>query len=1069
MSNDQIESCFETHIAKYDYQGTDDTKLTLAAEDSITVIQKAASGWWFGTVGLRRGWFPSNFVHSIEEHSVSVSASLNSGGLNSAGLNSGGLAASALNIRCETDDGRIYYVNAVTGETAWDESPQVLSPSINQLSIKGDDVASMESGSNRSGRHTHATSNSGLQLAPNWTRIDNPDGQIVYYNSVSGEMQFNIPYAENVVAAIAEQKPKKAPHAGIVRSSAELPPQWSQKTLNDGRIYYFNYVTDESVWSLDSVDSATGELLISIPDIEDEIFIAIESYRQVEFPEGFENWKLLSDKLIDSITTLGNISKERQRLKVTRQSANIVESVRLFLLASRIAQAEPEVRKTIRAVHTKVMATLANSIRAASIACLVWPPPDAFQCLQSSTAELVYTMKEFAQTGLEVNLIISDTDVAEATETGAFATAGGQGPSNNEILHELRVRANHISNQVDKIVSDIQQNAFTDSKVQVLGGIRSITTEVSDFISAVDEYLPASVLPAELNEELKTEKASVFNTVAQLLAAISAATNPFAPSNAISDVAISSTYVTDAMSDLLITIKFAVQEKELLEEGGAAAFVQSPTGDSGYGDSAKLTSDSGSDSGIPSVSFPKRNSSLQARAPIGETADSTARNNVLRLNIPRPGRVKSSESASVSSSGKEKPWYLKYNYDTSEIVIASDGLVKGGTLPALVERMTLHDSNDPVYVQSFLLTYRSFTTSSELFTILRDRYMLTPPAELNETELEDWIKRKRDLIRLRVFNVMKNWIENYCYDDEEDRTVLESLKEFAETKMSEETPTSATQLVTLVERRKELGPNMRIKNAQINPEEVPPPILPWSLKKIKLLDLDPKELARQLTLMESSVYSKIQPVAGWVIATILGEPDVKKRALIVKQYINVAEQCAILNNYCTLNTILGALNSASVHRLKKTWTLVGKPLQQRFKELVSLMSLEKNFSKYRESLRASNPPCIPFFGLYLTDLTFIEDGSADFLRSREKTFNAEEFTIVTPAGQTAEIIREIQQFQNEPYRLKPVNFIQDFVRSGFSEAVDDKELFALSLELEPRDRSVEANISQIHVNGAFLV
>ncbi|KAJ3033597.1 hypothetical protein HDU99_010799, partial [Rhizoclosmatium hyalinum] len=139
MSNDQIESCFETHIAKYDYQGTDDTKLTLAAEDSITVIQKAASGWWFGTVGLRRGWFPSNFVHSIEEHSVSVSASLNSGGLNSAGLNSGGLAASALNIRCETDDGRIYYVNAVTGETAWDESPQVLSPSINQLSIKGDD------------------------------------------------------------------------------------------------------------------------------------------------------------------------------------------------------------------------------------------------------------------------------------------------------------------------------------------------------------------------------------------------------------------------------------------------------------------------------------------------------------------------------------------------------------------------------------------------------------------------------------------------------------------------------------------------------------------------------------------------------------------------------------------------------------------------------------------------------------------------------------------------------------------------------------------------------------------
>jgi son of sevenless-like protein len=40
----------------------------------------------------------------------------------------------------------------------------------------------------------------------------------------------------------------------------------------------------------------------------------------------------------------------------------------------------------------------------------------------------------------------------------------------------------------------------------------------------------------------------------------------------------------------------------------------------------------------------------------------------------------------------------------------------------------------------------------------------------------------------------------------------------------------------------------------------PPPILPKSNKKLKLLDIDPLELARQLTLMESQLYQKIKPM-----------------------------------------------------------------------------------------------------------------------------------------------------------------------------------------------------------------
>ena len=40
----------------------------------------------------------------------------------------------------------------------------------------------------------------------------------------------------------------------------------------------------------------------------------------------------------------------------------------------------------------------------------------------------------------------------------------------------------------------------------------------------------------------------------------------------------------------------------------------------------------------------------------------------------------------------------------------------------------------------------------------------------------------------------------------------------------------------------------------------PPSILPKNPKKIKLLDIDPLELARQLSILEQELYKKIRPI-----------------------------------------------------------------------------------------------------------------------------------------------------------------------------------------------------------------
>ena len=42
-------------------------------------------------------------------------------------------------------------------------------------------------------------------------------------------------------------------------------------------------------------------------------------------------------------------------------------------------------------------------------------------------------------------------------------------------------------------------------------------------------------------------------------------------------------------------------------------------------------------------------------------------------------------------NAKTKPWYLRPHYEDSEIQIDPDGKVRGGTVAALVERLTAHE------------------------------------------------------------------------------------------------------------------------------------------------------------------------------------------------------------------------------------------------------------------------------------------------------------------------------------------------------------------------------------------
>lgn len=290
----------------------------------------------------------------------------------------------------------------------------------------------------------------------------------------------------------------------------------------------------------------------------------------------------------------------------------------------------------------------------------------------------------------------------------------------------------------------------------------------------------------------------------------------------------------------------------------------------------------------------------------------------------------SSDIATTKPTSAERPSYLLYDYDLTDISFNMEGNIKGGTLPALVERLTLHDYLDMNFNNTFLLTYRSFCTSTELLDLLEARYNLTPPHDISDEELECWRQKKLKLVRLRVFNVLKNWLE--VYYNEEDHIILDRLMVFTDTTIRNTLSFSTDQLERLIQKRKE-GTEMDVgglKKLVWTPQSIPQSILPRNPKKFKLLDIEPIELARQLTIMDFKMYSSIRPIecldkswsrdtpscegaggedtavvptavnirasieycnqiTSWVSDAILSQNDIKKRSNLIKFWVQVAE------------------------------------------------------------------------------------------------------------------------------------------------------------------------------------
>ena len=244
----------------------------------------------------------------------------------------------------------------------------------------------------------------------------------------------------------------------------------------------------------------------------------------------------------------------------------------------------------------------------------------------------------------------------------------------------------------------------------------------------------------------------------------------------------------------------------------------------------------------------------------------------------------------------------------------------------------------------------------------------------------------------------------------------------------------------------------------------------------------------------------------WVSLTILRKPKLKERQAALIKWIKVAYLCFQWRNFSSLNAIVSSLSGQSIFRLKRTFAGVPAHLIAVLDAAKQLISSNQNYSNYRKIVAACSFPCIPYLGVTLKDLTFIEDGNPDVFEDGNinfaknvriysallQIFSAQKFSYqfnVTPRiamsrGHRAKAVSkldskyiprdlshsvsssssvdtdffptiDISEFQGDIYELLPslpqFELLPPEARVFLTlPKVTDEELFALSLEREKR-------------------
>ena len=965
--------------ALYDYASDDRTSLSFRQGDTIQVLTQLASGWWDGVINDVRGWFPSNYcivVTGPEDSTAKDAPPSTSGGdvVSDSGTdddyeevdnlyepryepkNDGsqqsiedvdkGIEEAAFWIPQATPDGRLFYFNTLTGVSTM-ELPLETPTSANETGPR-DRMNIHVPDQTRPPPEMMAR---GLERDEDESETGDSASELEESSMRSRPRQRRSYISDGISPAVSTESFDTSPMAH--NRSFEATNLGTSATQQSSR------GTGTTTTSFTSNPMGQMSAAVSRSFLDDGISAP-------------HTWTRLVENIRKAIESYRQAINNADRSEYVRKAEDISDHLRMLLSAASGTtdnhSGNPSIISTNKALYPHfrdMMSHFSKLVLSSHIASADWPAQDAYtKCLQEAE-EVMLGVENYVEVarsqrgegiprlvpgffagsnnggswqnnglGIKDPLLATsfmDQDDYEPYVEPVVTLDGAILERMDDLKRIIVTNIRQLENQLvvrEKLITPFRHRQIGTAVCQAAGKVIEF---FRPWLSAVESINLSPLGTAFHNLKLidfTAQKQKLYDLVMQLLLACQAVAAPLGDEWAecrgdpleerLNEIRVTvrqlESYTSQIGFSLQLLLDSMPQRSSTLQELKDAQIPRphrSTDGGAPYEASTYLNLPKGSRPTLSDMSFP---------VSYTEGVDSAAENYRKQDNNSKVKKF----FGEVPRDIEEEPSFLKLDYEgeISYDTKVNPPQLRGGTLIALVEQVTRHDRLDSHFNNTFLLTYRSFTTASELFEMLVKRFSIQPPPGISQGEYNTWVEKKQKPIRFRVVNILKSWFDSYWMENNDDASneLLRRVYSFAKDSIATSNTPGSGPLMTSVERRiKGHDPTKGLVPTQNS--SMPTPIMPKNMKKLKFLDIDPTEFARQLTIIESRLYGKIRPteclnktwqrklgpddaepaanvkalilhsnqLTNWVAEMILNQSDVKKRVVVIKHFVSVAD------------------------------------------------------------------------------------------------------------------------------------------------------------------------------------
>ncbi|XP_074250695.1 rap guanine nucleotide exchange factor 1 isoform X19 [Saimiri boliviensis] len=374
--------------------------------------------------------------------------------------------------------------------------------------------------------------------------------------------------------------------------------------------------------------------------------------------------------------------------------------------------------------------------------------------------------------------------------------------------------------------------------------------------------------------------------------------------------------------------------------------------------------------------------------------------------------------------------------------------VRGGSGDILLVHATETDRKDLVlYCEAFLTTYRTFISPEELIKKLQYRYEKFSP-------FADTFKKR---VSKNTFFVLVRVVDELCLVELTEE-ILKLLMELVFRLVC-----NGELSLARVLRKNILDKVDQKKLLRCATSGQPLAARGVAARPGTLHDFHSHEIAEQLTLLDAELFYKIEipevllwakeqneekspnltqftehfnNMSYWVRSIIMLQEKAQDRERLLLKFIKIMKHLRKLNNFNSYLAILSALDSAPIRRLE--WQ---KQTSEGLAEYCTLIDSSSSFRAYRAALSEVEPPCIPYLGLILQDLTFVHLGNPDYIDGKVN---------FSKRWQQFNILDSMRRFQQAHYDIRRNDDIINFF-NDFSDHLAEEALWELSLKIKPRN------------------